>query len=262
MASNISIRSLRAAVCPNCRSFARPSPGSIASVAAFSRRGQSTSTSAPAEAADVGGQKPRWSYTPPLAKAPFSLRLNSKRPEFPVNSDPKVLDEFYIRLLGDGGDKVLSEEVKWLAVTHKSFDQGRRGFNDRLAFLGKRIVQLQASMVLAQSAKKTPTTEDPFGRTPFSHPALDGLTNLSSDKKNFLTSKLKLAELADKYELQKVLRWSPRNPEDLHFSGLELVQAHTLYAIVGAIALEQGGVVANKIARKRILEPLGVKIVS
>lgn len=66
-------------------------------------------------------------------------------------------------------------------------------------------------MVLAQSAKKTPTTEDPFGRTPFSHPALDGLTNLSSDKKNFLTSKLKLAELADKYELQKVLRWSPRN---------------------------------------------------
>lgn len=31
---------------------------------------------------------------------------------------------------------MLSDEVKWLAVTHKSFDQGRRGFNDRLAFLG------------------------------------------------------------------------------------------------------------------------------
>ena len=32
---------------------------------------------------------------------------------------------------------MLSEETKWLAVTHKSFDHGRRGFNDRLAFLGK-----------------------------------------------------------------------------------------------------------------------------
>lgn len=39
-------------------------------------------------------------------------------------------------MLGEGGDKILSEEVKWLAVTHKSFDQGRRGFNDRLAFIG------------------------------------------------------------------------------------------------------------------------------
>jgi large subunit ribosomal protein L15 len=39
-------------------------------------------------------------------------------------------------MLGNGGDQVLSDELKWLAVTHKSFDQGRRGFNDRLAFLG------------------------------------------------------------------------------------------------------------------------------
>ena len=31
---------------------------------------------------------------------------------------------------------MLTEETKWLAVTHKSFDHGRRGFNDRLAYLG------------------------------------------------------------------------------------------------------------------------------
>jgi hypothetical protein len=50
------------------------------------------------------------------------------------NSDPAKLDQFYLQFLGPGGDGVLSEEVKWLAITHKSFDQGRRGFNDRLAF--------------------------------------------------------------------------------------------------------------------------------
>jgi large subunit ribosomal protein L15 len=33
-----------------------------------------------------------------------------------------------------------------------------------------------------------------------------------------------------------------------------------MYAIVGAVALEKGGVDANKVAQKRILVPLGMKI--
>jgi hypothetical protein len=53
-----------------------------------------------------------------------------------VNEDPKRLDDAYIKMLGAGGDKMLGDEVKWLAVTHKSFDHGRRGFNDRLAYMG------------------------------------------------------------------------------------------------------------------------------
>jgi large subunit ribosomal protein L15 len=135
---------------------------------------------------------------------------------FHVNSDPELLNQFYIRLLGNGGDKLLSEETKWLAVTHKSFDQGRRGFNDRLAFLGKRIVQLQASLALAQTvpaagAKNVPSAQkDQFGRVPFTHPALDGLNNLSAETKKVLTERSKLAELGQKYNLQKVIRWSPR----------------------------------------------------
>jgi large subunit ribosomal protein L15 len=153
-----------------------------------------------------------------------------------VNSDPALLDQFYIRMLGNGGDKVLSDELKWLVVTHKSFDQGRRGFNDRLAFIGmgrntfwavfgvllltgwtgKRIVQLQASLALVQNpeATNTSTPTDPHGRTPFSHPALDGLRNLSPETKSFLTDRSKLAELAQKYEMQKVLRWTPRKVRD------------------------------------------------
>jgi large subunit ribosomal protein L15 len=62
--------------------------------------------------------------------------MKPNRAHWPVNSNPALLDLFYIRMLGNGGDKMLSEELKWLTVTHKSFDQGRRGFNDRLAFLG------------------------------------------------------------------------------------------------------------------------------
>lgn len=54
-----------------------------------------------------------------------------------VNDDPDKLDRMYNRMLGNGGAKMLTDEVKWLAVTHKSFDQGRRGYNDRLAFMGQ-----------------------------------------------------------------------------------------------------------------------------
>jgi large subunit ribosomal protein L15 len=53
-----------------------------------------------------------------------------------INSDPQKLDQMYLRFLGKDGDKMLQDETKWLAVTHKSFDHGRRGFNDRLCFLG------------------------------------------------------------------------------------------------------------------------------
>ena len=77
---------------------------------------------------------PRWHQSPPLMRAPFKHRLTHQ--PYVVNSDPAELDAFYVRFLGPGGDKILTDEVKWLAVTHKSFDHGSRGFCDRLAFLG------------------------------------------------------------------------------------------------------------------------------
>lgn len=69
-------------------------------------------------------------------KAPFHPRVKDPAMAFTVNEDPALLDAMYAKFLGMGGENALSDEVKWLAVTHKSFDQGRRGFNDKLAFLG------------------------------------------------------------------------------------------------------------------------------
>ncbi|KAJ6155732.1 hypothetical protein N7470_006298 [Penicillium chermesinum] len=228
----------------------------------FSTSPKSGSTAEQSSEQDIAieeAKRPRWSYTPPAAKAPFSLRAR-KHPEYRVNEDPAVLDQFYVRLLGDGGEKVLQDELKWLAVTHKSFDQGRRGFNDRLAFLGKNIVQLQASLALVQNGEAV-SQIDKYGRTPFTHPATQGLRNLSSDTKSFLTDRTKLADLAmQRYNMEKVIRWNPRDPTNLEGSGLELVLAHSLYAVVGAVAMEKGGQYANEVAKERILAPLGVKV--
>ncbi|KAJ5573489.1 uncharacterized protein N7459_007916 [Penicillium hispanicum] len=255
MASNLSVRMVRSA-CLASRTSARPL------VTLIPRRTIGTSPDSAPEDSAGEAPAPRWSYTPPQTKAPFSLRLHSNRPPFRTNSNSAVLDDFYVRLLGPGGDQVLPEELKWLAVTHKSFDQGRRGFNDRLAFLGKRIVTLQASVALVQNPQathaSTPTSPDEHGREPFSHPALDGLKNLTADTTSILADRSKMAELANKYELQKVLRWAPAKPGNLEASGVNLVLSHTLFAIIGAVAMAKGGHVANQVVRERILEPLGV----
>lgn len=85
-------------------------------------------------------QTPRWSQTPTGMAAPVRVRARPKQ-TFIVNEDPAKLDIMYNKLLGQNGSKMLHDETKWLAVTHKSFDQGRRGFNDRLSFMGKSSIQ-------------------------------------------------------------------------------------------------------------------------
>lgn len=94
-----------------------------------------TSASRPSEAY---AEEPRWNHTPPRMKAPFSPHITvfPERSKWEVNEDPEKLDNALNTFLGRDNAKILPEELKWLAVTHKSFDQGRRGFNDRLAFLG------------------------------------------------------------------------------------------------------------------------------
>lgn len=85
---------------------------------------------------------PRWASTPPRMMAPVRSKPPIPNNDFEVNTDPVRLDNAYNRVLGKGGDTMLTEEVKWLAVTHKSFDHGRRGYNDRLAYLGMRAMAI------------------------------------------------------------------------------------------------------------------------
>lgn len=104
------------------------------------------STSRPSQAPEYdtdAADRPRWQQTPARMIAPYRIRPLPRGPAFVVNNDPRKLDEAYVRMLGPSGDKMLSDEVKWLAVTHKSFDHGRRGFNDRLAYLGMVTLQLK-----------------------------------------------------------------------------------------------------------------------
>ncbi|TAQ83971.1 hypothetical protein B7494_g7697 [Chlorociboria aeruginascens] len=192
-------------------------------------------------------------------KAPFTI--GKKRIEdtesWRCNEDPARLDNFYIKFLGRGGDRVLTEDVKWLAITHKSFDQGRRGYNDKLAFFGRRILNLQTSLELLYSSEiQRQASRKSFDddRVPFTHPALDGLVNLTNVPLSEVLNKSRMAQLAGRMGMREILRW----PSDLDQSGIEVVLTTTVYAIIGAIALQRGGDVANAAARERVLKPLGI----
>ncbi|TVY34803.1 hypothetical protein LSUB1_G005662 [Lachnellula subtilissima] len=207
-------------------------------------------------------QRPRWSYTPEEMKAPYPWKSPDPSKAFHCNEDPDKLDRFYTNFLGRGGDTMLSDEVKWLAITHKSFDQGRRGFNDRLAFFGRRILTLQTNLALLNSptiATRTHAGDSPSDdRTPFSHPALEGLENLSSAPVGEILTKEKLSALATQVGMREVMRWQPRLVHKLDHSGIDVILTTCLYAIIGAISLHRGGAVANEVAREKILKPLGV----
>ncbi|KAI1138597.1 ribonuclease-III-like-domain-containing protein [Hypoxylon sp. FL0543] len=205
--------------------------------------------------------RPRWSYTPERMKAPFSPHITKdpSRSVWVVNEDPKVLDEALTNALGRDGERMLPDELKWLAVTHKSFDQGRRGFNDRLAFLGRQICALECTQLIITSPPKYKEPEDdPFAgrRQPYEDQGLRSVDNLSNKQPSDVFSLEKLAQFADDTGLTKVVRWKPRMPENIKGSGFDPVMSGVVYALVGAIALQQGGQIASRIVRERIMKRL------
>ncbi|EPE02871.1 rnase iii domain-containing protein [Ophiostoma piceae UAMH 11346] len=207
--------------------------------------------------------RPRWSYTPERMKAPFALYQpkDPRRSTWTVNEDPVRLDRMYERLLGRELARTLPDELKWLAVTHKSFDNGRRGFNTRLAYFGRMIVVMETSKLIMAtpnggSAPQSTQNTDHYGRTPFSHPALEMVDRLDARQPSEIAEPKRMAVLAKDVGLSSVMRWKPRLPENLAGSGIDTVAATTLYAIVGAVSLQYGGAVAGQVVRERLLKKL------
>ncbi|KAI1810088.1 RNase III domain-containing protein [Poronia punctata] len=204
---------------------------------------------------------PRWSYTPERMKAPFSPHIpkDPQRTIWKVNDDPEKLDQAMDTFLGHDGRRMLPEELKWLAVTHKSFDQGRRGFNDRLAFLGRQMCTLEAMQSIIHSEAKYDSLEsDAYAdmREPFDDPALRSLDNLAVTQPTQVLPMARLATLAMDTGISEVVRWKPRLPENLAASGIESIMTSAIYAIVGAIALQHGAKVAHRVIRERIMKRL------
>ena len=89
---------------------------------------------------------------------------------------------------------------------------------------------------------------------------MTGLENITPLARGAVLDKTRLARLAYTYGIDKVVRWKPKKSDRLQESGVESVLAQTVYAIIGALALQRGGEVAVRVARERVLGPLGLKV--
>ncbi|KAK3954786.1 ribonuclease-III-like-domain-containing protein [Pseudoneurospora amorphoporcata] len=264
MAALTPSRSVFASTCKTVAQQCSRRPAAVQQLAAVPVARQVSSSSAVQQEQDASGSsqqpRPRWSYTPERMRGPgFSLNLvkDPRRKQWMVNSDPTKLDAFYEAFLGQGGARMLSDETKWLAVTHKSFDYGRRGYNTRLAFLGRQIIALEATRSILTSPVLDKPIVDKYGRQPYSHAALANIDKLIYTQPIDIMDKTKLARMGVDLGLLTVMRWKPRMPEDLESSGVVVVLNSTLFAIIGAISLEKGGAVAQRIVREKILKKLG-----
>ena len=132
---------------------------------------------------------------------------------------------------------------------------------------GRRILNLQTTLSLLHSPLATSTQSltampssptDTDTRTPFTHPSLTSLQNLTDTPPDAVLTKKRLSNLATQLGAREILRWKPRLPHNLDGSGVDVVLTSTVYAIIGAVALQRGAEVANRVARERVLKPLGV----
>ncbi|KAI5780764.1 ribonuclease-III-like-domain-containing protein [Geopyxis carbonaria] len=198
--------------------------------------------------------------TRPQPRAPFAVR---KRIPFSVNDKPQDLNAVYSELLGT--QLQLSEDIKWQAVTHKSFDHGRQPFNEKLAFFGKTLLQMHAcGHVLSRPRSDKYTYSKPFSYRssegsyyqapePFIPNDYQNLNAINRASVEDLYNQTAISNLIRSSGLLKVMRWKPAEAHDLERSGEMIIGQECLYAIVGAISLQKGGNAASQFIHTKIL---------
>ena len=77
--------------------------------------------------------------------------------------------------------------------------------------IGRRIVDLQASLMLINHRNEMqPPSQDTSDRETFTHPALEGLTQLTDASHKAVIDVKRLSALGQQHGVDQVLRWKPR----------------------------------------------------
>lgn len=76
---------------------------------------------------------------------------------------------------------------------------------------GKRILELQTSLALLSTGKASKDIPaDPFGRTHFQHPSLEGVEALLGTASAYFLHHKAISSLAAGYDIPDIVRWWPR----------------------------------------------------
>lgn len=158
-----------------------------------------------------------------------------------INENVKYVKEFL-------SDKYqISDELALQVITHKSFANGIKPYNEKLSAMGSKILNLHFAKTVIEKPSTTEVTND-----------------LAIEKKNLdilgqpiskeLGGRLSLGIFAKLNKLNSIMFWNSYN-QGLNFenSGELKVSAQMIYALVGAVNFTHGKAVCEHFINEKIL---------
>lgn len=180
---------------------------------------------------------------------PRAHSLNTPKPNTQLSQAPSNPASFHDFLSSHAAlPRKLSDETAMQIFTHKSFNHGKLAYNEKLAFLGRRVLYLRLSEFLISR----PTSSDT---------AIEGadIDAISTRRLEDILSLQRLGDLALSLQgLPSLLRWKPKDVKDKQASGERKVAAEALMALVGAIESQFGAVKAKEFVDDKVIPKLNV----
>lgn len=214
-----------------------------------------------------------------LAYKPQPHPLKGPRPSSSPSTqshslDPSEYHAFISSYTGISSSTQLSDAVAQQIFTHKSFKHGKAPYNEKLAFLGRRVLYAHLSSHIMSNSSHAPssptataassdasapstspsplpdTTPPPKDESSQRQLTLQTLESHYLSPDHIGTSALRIPGLAS------LLRWTPRDTTQLHASGQVKVAGDAVTALVGALELQCGGDVAAAFVRRSLVPVL------
>ena len=250
---------------------------------------------------DLKGPKPLL-YTVPSDPAPVQRYLQDLVGGYITTPIGHLHSSASVRVLPETSDgsasttpgAVFDDELVLQIFTHKSFNHGRSPYNDKLAFIGRKVVELAVAERLmfgevgrpavapdvfregrdvggstgeayeaSESAELwqealTPDTGDESTNTAAA--AIDADSTLTVDRLHHFTSASRIGNVVtDHYpDMASYLRWKPKDTANDRRSGVRKVAADALMALVGALDLRYGNDVSRRFVDDKVVPLLNV----
>ncbi|ODQ65573.1 hypothetical protein NADFUDRAFT_82603 [Nadsonia fulvescens var. elongata DSM 6958] len=179
-----------------------------------------------------------------LKKAQDSAMITAKGELRPWSTDAANLSGLKDFL---GSEFALPDSLALQVLTHKSFQHGFKGYNEKLALIGDKLLKVHIDSYAIQQESTNVTRVNQIN-----------FDCLGSPMNKFLSNTNVLGEFALRHGLTDSIYWKCRldnlgqsSPAD---SGLYSVAEKTMTAIVGAISLHHGGAKAAQFVNQKLLQ--------
>jgi len=178
-----------------------------------------------------------------LKRDPKEVFLNHNGIEYELNQNNIQHIKSYL------GDKFpIPDEIALQIITHKSFGNGIKPYNEKLAAMGSKLLSLFAAKHVVNKSTATDAKLAINGKN---------LSILGSPNAKELPGRISTGYFAKLNGLNDVMFWKSRNPTlSFESSGELKVSSQLLYSLIGAVNIYHGKAKAEEFISDNIIKGL------